>query len=223
MTSRSSASEAPSERVVFGVQRSARLLLPLLIGLSVGCVGSRDVPKYAWLRKQGPVQTMERSPAAPVQVTANNAPSIQSEGEQDLDQLSVSNSTGATQTELRNSLNLPSTAIGVDAPISLSYSAKETLHHSTLQDTAYYAPEPRRWNVKALSSLPIALTTVIVGIASQSIYLLLIGGAISFTLGLIGSRQCRDREDRGKGFAIAGMALGAAALFFSLMVLFLAA
>lgn len=113
------------------------------------------------------------------------------------------------------------TGISSNAPGSLA--GTEDHMKATAQDTSYYAPEKRRWNVKAISSFPIALTTVIVGIATQSIYLLLIGGAIAFALGLIGSRQCRDREDRGKGFAIAGMALGAAALFFSLMVLIWAA
>lgn len=90
-------------------------------------------------------------------------------------------------------------------------------------DTAYYAEQDHRWNAKAIAALPVAVATVVAGIALQSILLLLIGGAVAFTLGLIGSRQCRDREDRGKGFAIAGMALGAAALFFSLMVLIWAA
>ena len=90
-------------------------------------------------------------------------------------------------------------------------------------DTAYYFETAHRWNVKAIASLPLAIATVVIGISTQSIYLLLIGGAISFGLGLIGSRQCRDRGDRGKGFGIAGMALGAAALFFSLMVLIWAA
>jgi hypothetical protein len=88
---------------------------------------------------------------------------------------------------------------------------------------AYYTEQDHRWNAKAIASLPLAIATVVIGVASQSIYLLLIGGAISFALGMIGSRQCRDREHRGKGFAIAGMALGAAALFFSLMVLIWAA
>jgi hypothetical protein len=92
-----------------------------------------------------------------------------------------------------------------------------------LQDTSYYDPQEHRWNAKAIASLPSAIATVVIGLASQSIYLLLIGGAISFALGLIGARQCRDRRDRGKGFAMAAMILGGSALFFSVMVLIWAA
>lgn len=84
------------------------------------------------------------------------------------------------------------------------------------------APEGS-WNAKAIAALPLGLATLAVGIAAQSIALLLIGGAISFALGLIGSRQSRDRAQRGKGLAIAGMVLGGAALFFSVMVLIWAA
>ncbi len=212
------ASDAPDEQVVFAMQRSARLVLPLVIGLSVGCAGTRNSPKYTWLRKQGPVQTTER-PAS----LAAASPLKQSIRRPELEALRTSNSSHSSPGQLQDSLSLPSTDLTADARIGLSYSAAPHLPYTAKKDTAYYDPEPRRWNVKAISALPIGLATVIIGIASQSIYLLLIGGAIAFALGLIGSRQCRDRRDRGKGFAITGMALGAAALFFSLMVLILAA
>ena len=218
MTSGPPASDAPYKRVVFAVQRSTRLLLPLLIGLSVGCAGTRDSPKYTWLRKQGPVQATDR----PANLAAN-VPSKQSRSGQKLEPLSISNFKNASPGHLQDSLNSLTSDVTADALIGLSYSGPQTLPNTAQKDTAYYDPEPRRWNVKAISALPIGLAAVIIGIASQSIYLLLIGGAIAFALGLIGSRQCRDRQDRGKGFAIAGMALGAAALFFSLMVLILAA
>lgn len=218
MTSGSSASDAPYKRVVFAVQRSTRLLLPLLIGLSVGCAGTRDRPKYTWLRKQGPVQKIERPANA-----ALSSPSEQSARDPATASLTTSTSKVAFPGYSQDSLNSITSDVTADALIGLSYSGPQTLPNTAQKDTAYYDPEPRRWNVKAISALPIGLATVIIGIASQSIYLLLIGGAIAFALGLIGSRQCRDRQDRGKGFAIAGMALGAAALFFSLMVLILAA
>ncbi len=96
-------------------------------------------------------------------------------------------------------------------------------HHTFLQDTTDYYGEPeRRWNAKAIAAGPTGLATVLTGLLAHSMPLLLIGGAIAFTLGLIGSRQCRDRGNRGKGFALAGMILGAFALFFGLMVLILA-
>jgi hypothetical protein len=91
------------------------------------------------------------------------------------------------------------------------------------QDTGYYSFQHHPWNSKAIASLPIAVATVVTGIATQSIYILLIGGAISFALGLVASRQCRDRGDHGKGLVIVAMVLGAAALFFSLMALITAA
>ena len=93
-----------------------------------------------------------------------------------------------------------------------------------VQDTtSYYAPEKHRWNAKAIASLPIAIATVVVGIASQSLFILLAGGVVAFVLGLVSARQCRDREDRGKGFALAAMILGGAAMFFSIMVIIWAA
>lgn len=194
------------------MQRPVRYLLPALVVLSVGCAGTRNAPKYSWLRKQGPVQASERpSVPLPMAMVANDA-SMPPVREQDPEPLSASRSTDAPPVDTRISLNAPQSPVIADERIA-----------AAAQDTSYYAPEKRRWNVKAIAALPVALTTVIFGIASQSIYLLLIGGAIAFALGLIGSRQCRDREDRGKGFAIAGMALGAAALFFSLMVLIWAA
>lgn len=98
------------------------------------------------------------------------------------------------------------------------------LFSSPVQDTtSYYAPGKNRWNAKAIASLPIAIGTVVVGIASQSIFILLVGGVVAFVLGLISARQCRDREDRGKGFALAAMILGGAAMFFSIMVIIWAA
>lgn len=96
-------------------------------------------------------------------------------------------------------------------------------HQTFLQDTTDYYGEPeRRWNAKAIAAAPAGLATVLAGLLAHSIPLLLIGGAIAFALGLIGSRQCRDRGDRGKGLALVGMILGAFALFFGLMVLILA-
>lgn len=182
--------------------------------LSVSCTAPRHAAKYAWLRKQGTVIASEREASLVNKNTPAAREGIQAET---LEPVSATATADA-------SVNLPIhpalASTGFEPTFGILQPTPEI---SSTQDSSYYDPEPRRWNVKAISALPIALTTVIVGIASQSIYLLLIGGAIAFALGLIGSRQCRDRGDRGKGFAIAGMALGAAALFFSLMVLIWAA
>ena len=204
------------------MKQSIRLLFPVLVVLSVGCTGTRHAAKYAWLRKQGPVLSSERPLEPRLQTGTPTPASAELIVEQDQDPLASLISANAFALDFRKH---PLSGTTVMDP-ALMYSAPAPATHlnpTSEQDSAYYSAEPRRWNLKALSALPIALTTVIVGIASQSIYLLLIGGAIAFVLGLIGSRQCRDRGDRGKGFAIAGMALGAAALFFSLMVLIWAA
>ncbi len=204
------------------MQRPIRLLFPVLVVLSASCTGTHHAAKYAWLRKQGPVLSSERPSVPPFQTGTPTSASAELIVEQDHDSLASDISANAFALDLRKDPFSGTTVM--DPALMYSAPAPATHQYPTIgQDSAYYSAEPRRWNLKALSALPIALTTVIVGIASQSIYLLLIGGAIAFTLGLIGSRQCRDRGDRGKGFAIAGMALGAAALFFSLMVLIWAA
>lgn len=85
--------------------------------------------------------------------------------------------------------------------------------------TDYYEDADRRWNIKGLAAAPIGAGTLIAGIALHSIPIMLIGGAVALALGLIASRQCRDKGNRGKAFAMVGMILGAFAFFFGLMVL----
>ncbi len=88
------------------------------------------------------------------------------------------------------------------------------------QDTGdYYSEQFRHVNAKAVVAAPVGVATVVTGIGLHSIPILLVGGVIAFTLGLVASRQCRDRGDKGKGWALVGMILGAAALFLGLMVL----
>ncbi|MBS1547529.1 MAG: DUF4190 domain-containing protein [Bacteroidetes bacterium] len=176
-----------------------------------GCSTSRHGAQYGWLRKQGPVKEAQRLlPAAGVQA--------------------------ATASEINRPPG-PFPNIAFEAPVDYLESAEPALaaaaqpeptaFHSIetgqpLQvvpairarpDTGYYEAHEARWNAKAIAALPVAVATLTLGFAVQGAWILLIGGAIAFALGLIGSRQCRDREDRGKGLAIAGMALGAIALF----------
>ncbi|MCC6839925.1 MAG: hypothetical protein IT230_07190 [Flavobacteriales bacterium] len=98
-------------------------------------------------------------------------------------------------------------------------------HGNTLasDSTDYFSQQPKRWNAKAVAALPVAVAAVGTALLAQSTLLLLAGGALAFALGLIASRQCRDRDERGKGLAIGGMILGAAALFLALVGLLMAA
>lgn len=201
--------EALGSKIAFAVRRP---LLPSLVliscGLTMGCTGPRHTAKYGWLRKHGPVTAQwVATPQAPssaesetVTAAAVPAPLAYALGKPSVSE--VGNRSEHIQ-------HLP-----VFAPSSPVPAMSVVTHQDT---TNYYSPEQHPWNPMALSSLPIAIIAVVAGIASQSLWILLIGGAIAFTLGLIGSRQCRDREDRGKGFAMAGMVLGAVTLFFGLM------
>lgn len=198
--------------------RSTRSILPILsVGLAIGCSAPRNAAQYGWLRKQGEVTSPAPEPRA--RATAlGYAVMAGPDMEATLSEVrthTIVKATGARSSWVRRP---PRSVVVLPDP-----------HHfrdpitASEEPAAYYAEQPHHWNTKAIAALPVALATVLVGIVSQSILLLLIGGAVAFTLGLIGSRQCRDREDRGKGFAMAGMALGAAVLFFSLMVLIWAA
>jgi hypothetical protein len=182
----------------------------------LGCSPSRNAVKYGWLRKQG---------------EGSARPNEASQAQGDPSQKALVPPTGTAWAVVHPGGPQPVAAVlpglaagargaGTDAG---SPAVDTPVPGSAGPDTAYYAGGDHRWNAKAVAALPVALGTVAIGIAAQSLLLLLVGGAIAFTLGLIGSRQCRDRKNRGKGFAIAGMALGAAALFFSLMVLIWAA
>ena len=225
-----SSSGARSLRVDFAVQRQIQLLLPLLVGLSVGCSGPQQAAKYAWIRKQGPLpkeHPLDRAgpPATAIPGTGvlvqehatGTAPDAFETG---------SLSAAVPSVAFHGALSrMPTGALPEPEGSTLAaIGATILLPSNPVQDTtSYYAPEKHRWNAKAIASLPIAVATVVVGFASQSIFILLAGGVVAFVLGLISARQCRDREDRGKGFALAAMILGAAAMFFSIMVIILAA
>lgn len=221
-------SEAWLWPVVFAVRRS--LLLPFFafVGLALGCSAPRNSARYGWLNKQGEVQATDS-----VNVSAKMARSARKANSPKPFAFAVDSivsdpvadvAEASTATVPFAFLSGPAASQTARGSNALS---SEILTNRVVQlagpDTAYYTEQDHLWNAKAIASLPLAIATVVIGVASQSIYLLLIGGAISFALGMIGSRQCRDREHRGKGFAIAGMVLGAAALFFSLMVLIWAA
>lgn len=194
-----------------------RSVIPLFLALAlcIGCGPSRQRAHYGWLRKEGarsatttPGVREKRNVPAEDQADKNTSADI---NEQVSVALTISDS--KSEDQVPHISLLPDSA-SLDTPRQ---------KNSLPQDTSYYSQQHHPWNGKAIASLPLAVATVVIGLATQGIYLLLIGGAISFTLGLIASRQCRDRGDHGKGLAIAAMVLGAAALFFSLMVLITAA
>lgn len=201
------------------MQRTGLRLMPLVALMAVGCSGPvkqaarkpalHRGPQYGWLRKQGPVdQTREAflqaKEAAPLQAWEPISP-------------------------------VPGTAIDVQASAGPSGPAVEhrpmarplptgqqevaTPLPTAADGTDYYGDEERLWSVKGIVSAPIGAGAVVSGILLHNIWILIIGGAIALALGLIASRQCRDRSDRGKAFALVGMILGAFSLFFGLMVL----
>lgn len=197
--------------------------LLLLLTTFAGCSAPRHAARYTWLNKQGVPPAAKQAPERQVPQAAVLRAATASPASPKL--LAIANtSTGMVPTASVNG-----------APGPAQFPARTPLQNTRaplplLQalppadpDTSYYNGEDRHWNAKAIAALPVAVATVVIGITLQSTLILLIGGAIAFTLGLIGSRQCRDRKNRGKGFAIAGMALGAAALFLSIVALILAA
>lgn len=218
--------------VAFAVQRRAHLILPVLLGLSMGCSGPRSAAKYAWLRKQGPVRMPQGLTATGPSAAAIPAKGVPPKGlfagpmPDTFDPAPLA-SAAPSGTSFAAFSPAPTGPWPVPTDSMTSIRALDPglapLAVPAQDTTAYFAIEQHRWNAKAIASLPVAIGTVAVGIASQSIFILLAGGVVAFVLGLISARQCRDREDRGKGFALAAMILGGAAMFFSIMVIIWAA
>jgi hypothetical protein len=205
------------------MQPLGRYALPFATVMAMGCstskpwAGNPSGARYDWLRKQGIVERHEKAPAVdpkrgavaeairpqPVPLAAHLPEPVD-----------------ASITASANIAGDPSTC-----PVIAPEQPASTLRRMapTCQDTTdYFEEEPRTWNAKAIAAAPVAAATLALGFGLQSVIILLVGGAIAFTLGLIGSRQCRDRGNRGKGFALSGMIIGGAALFLSLVVFIVA-
>lgn len=95
-----------------------------------------------------------------------------------------------------------------------------------MPDTTYdYAltertpPVRTTWNPFALASVPLFILTLAVAIPAKSTELLLIGCALTLAAAIIGARRCRDRGERGQGFAMAVMGFAAAGVLISLIAL----
>lgn len=221
--------------LAFAVHRKLQFLLPIALAACAGCAGPTrglagktgpSAPRYGWLRKQGkPVDanTPHAVPAVDLSANAVLRPSA------NMATTPEDNGTGPDLegTVAPSALAWNGSVPATSDPMALSRPPgkhRPAPHTAIAKDsTEYYAPEPRHWNTKAIAAAPAALATVVVAVAAHSVPVLVVGGAIAFALGLIGSRQCRDREDRGKGFALAGMVIGAVALFVGLMAMILTA
>lgn len=197
------------------MNRKCSLCAVALAGAFWGCTGHRNAAQYSWLRKQGVCNPSgqdgaipEGQPSQPATAHRSFPEPLIARPEDELTPIGdapgdlTANVTGPAQFK-HNPAEEP----------KLRYGPEEPQVQPAEHDSGYYVEQHHRWNAKAISALPVALATATLGFALQSSLLLLLGGAVAFTLGLIGSRQCRDREDRGKGFAIVGMALGGAMLF----------
>ena len=186
-----------------------------------GCSTGRHAAHYGWLRKQGPVKEAQRPV---IHGGEEAAAALETNQPPDPDPVpaleAVANGPQSVE------LNLAAT-VRAEPKTFLSAAKEEPFQLvtalQTRPDTGYFDEHAKRWNAKAVAALPAAIAALTLGFALQGAWILLIGGAIAFALGLIGSRQCRDREDRGKGLAIAGMALGAVALFLGGLALLLGA
>ncbi len=63
--------------------------------------------------------------------------------------------------------------------------------------------ERTKWNLFAVVAPILFIAALAIAIPAQSTELLLIGCALAFASAFIGARQCRERGERGQGFAMA--------------------
>lgn len=174
----------------------------LLAALAAGCAGTR--PHYGWLRKQGAAGTAHLTLPADTAAVVDASAFLEALPAGDAPVLA-----GVDGAEV--ALAIPPCAEHHAEPV------RPVASPVMEQDTTWYAPQAHPWNAKAVASLPVAVAAVVTAIAVESLPILLIGGALAFVLALIGGLQCRDRLERGKGFAIAAMILATAALFAGMM------
>ena len=82
-------------------------------------------------------------------------------------------------------------------------------HANTAVSTSDILPDegPEPWNATAIISLPVVLLGAAWALSTELLLGLAIVGVVGFTLALIGARRARDRERRGKGFAIPALIL----------------
>ncbi len=84
-----------------------------------------------------------------------------------------------------------------------------------LQET----PERTEWNWLAVASPIILIIALVAAIPAQSTELLLIGCLAALAAAIIGARQCREKGQKGQGFAMAVMGLAAAGVVIGILAL----
>lgn len=200
-------------------------LLPTAIGLWAGCAGPAQhlargsgEARYGWLRRQGMVQAPLPSPANRRSESdrawqLGHPPVLRSPAPPELTVMAPSNEKRLLATRPREQASQ-----ALAAPLPHWQAPASILQPDS---TDYYSTEPGKWSVLAFTSATLAAATLAVGISVQSLLVLFIGGVAAFIIGLVASRRCRDRQERGKALALIGMVLGGATLFFSLMALLL--
>lgn len=173
--------------------RSAILPLTALLLLSpLACKNQLESARHHWIR-HGPERNAH---AAGAPRTEQPTADVQASSE--------------GQTERRPTLGLstitPAPVAGLQRqPIPGTRSQRAFQPHvNTAVDTSYILPdeEPRSWNATAIVSLPVVLLGAAWALSTEALIGLAIVGMVGFTLALIGARRARDRERRGKGFAI---------------------
>jgi hypothetical protein len=113
---------------------------------------------------------------------------------------SSSDASGATSNSSAGPLGvLPRTGHGSAIPVSIRD------HQRIVEPRPVQEAEDERskWNLFALAAPVLFVAALAIAIPAQSTELLLLGCAIAFASALIGTRQCRERGERGQGFAMA--------------------
>ncbi len=67
----------------------------------------------------------------------------------------------------------------------------------------------------------VLIVALVVAIPAESTALLLLGCLAALAVAFVGAKQCRDRDERGAGFAMITMGLAAAGVFIALLALLL--
>lgn len=79
--------------------------------------------------------------------------------------------------------------------------------------------ERTKWNRFALAAPLLFIAALAVAVPLESTELLLLGCALAFASALVGARQCRDRGERGQGFAMAVLGLSLAGVLIATIAL----
>ena len=79
--------------------------------------------------------------------------------------------------------------------------------------------ERTHWNLVAIASAVVFAIGFSIAVAMQSTELLVIASAIALALAIISAKRCRDKGERGEGFALITMGFATAALLIGIIAL----